>query len=322
MVFAIIRLSVLGEYTMTAMTDFRGFRGEAIRLQPGEIGEAARMFGVETAVLLAFVEVEAARSGFDSLGRPKMLFEPHVFYRELGATAARDKAVAQGLAYRNWIAGKYPSDSYPRLAQAIEIIETPAVRSASYGLGQILGNNHLGTGHPTAQSMVLAAMTSEAEQLMQMVTLMSNWGMRAMLTGKDFTKADSWRQAAAKWNGSGYAKHDYHGRMARAYIKHSKGQPLMVAPANVLLMAGMKGEAVRNLQVDLYTLGYLFPSGIDGRYGAETERNVRLFQSARRIAADGKAGAATLRNLADALAKAKTDLTPPAPVWPEQEAGA
>jgi len=47
------------------------------------------------------MEVEAAGSGFDSRGRPKMLFEPHVFYRNLPASM-RGEAERQGLASAKW----------------------------------------------------------------------------------------------------------------------------------------------------------------------------------------------------------------------------
>lgn len=302
------------------MNDLTTFQGAAKRLSQGDMGHAARFLGVETAVLLAFTEVEAAGVGFDSQGRPKMLFEPHIFYRELGDTAERKRAMSLGLAYPKWKAGNYPRDSYPRLQSAKQIAETPALRSASYGLSQILGSNHADAGHRTVQEMVLAAMQGEREQLLQMVTLMRAWGMGPMLKGKDFTKPDSWRAAAKRWNGSGYETHGYHIRMADAYIKHTKGTPMVVAPSKEpVLTAGMKGEAVRNWQVDLQTLGYVFEHGIDGRFGPETEKHTRDFQRSVAITQDGKVGPGTRAAMAKALANRKNDFSPPAPFWAGQE---
>lgn len=283
------------------------FQGRATRLAQGDMGDAAKELGVETAVLLAFTEVEAAGKGFDNQGRPKMLFEPHVFYRELGNTSARSVAVQLGLAYAKWLPGKYPSDSYPRLMRAIEINETAALRSASYGLGQILGSNHLACGHASVQDMVSAAMGSERAQLFQMVTLMRTWGMASMLTGKDFTQPDAWRKAAAKWNGAGYATHNYHGRMAAAYAKHLKvGYVVPSTPTAAVLGAGMKGEAVRNWQTDLQAYGFKFASGIDGRFGPETVKHTCAFQLAKGLMVDGKVGPGTL-----AAMKAVRDLPMP-----------
>src|SRR5690606_1775830 len=90
------------------------FVGTGRRLAQGDVGDAARVLGIETAVLLAFIEVEAAGRGFDGQNRPKMLFEPHVFWRNL-AGALRDRATRLGLAYAAWRPGAYPADSYPRL---------------------------------------------------------------------------------------------------------------------------------------------------------------------------------------------------------------
>ena len=49
------------------------FVGTGRRLAQGDVGDAARVLGIETAVLLAFLEVEAAGRGFGSKNRPKML---------------------------------------------------------------------------------------------------------------------------------------------------------------------------------------------------------------------------------------------------------
>ena len=288
------------------------FTGTGKRLTQGDMGDAARALGVETEVLLAFTEVEAAGRGFDSSNRPKMLFEPHVFYRELGNTQKRATAVTRGLAYAKWKAGSYPKDSYPRITAAQAISAPEALRSASWGLSQIMGNNHLDCGHSSVEDMVRTAMQGEREQLLQMVTLMRKWGMVPMLTGKDFTKADSWRQAAAKWNGSGYATHDYHGRMAAAYRKHKGGAPL-IANGAAVLRSGMKGEDVRNWQVDLQSVGYVFDTGIDGRFGPETERHTKDFQRIQKLSADGRVGPATRAAMEGQLAAQKEDFTPPIP---------
>lgn len=301
------------------MNDLTTFQGAAKRLSQGDMGHAARFLGVETAVLLAFTEVEAAGVGFDSQGRPKMLFEPHIFYRELGDTAERKRAMSLGLAYPKWKAGNYPRDSYPRLKSAMAISETAALRSASYGLSQILGSNHADAGHRTVQEMVLAAMQGEREQLLQMVTLMQSWGMGPMLRGRDFTDPDSWREAAKRWNGSGYATHNYHGRMAAAYKKHVQGPVMVIADRAPVLMVGMKGEEVRNWQVDLQTLGYVFEHGIDGRFGPETEKHTRDFQRSVAITQDAKVGPGTRAAMAKALANRKNDFSPPAPFWAGQE---
>lgn len=296
------------------------FIGTGRRLAQGDVGDAARALGVETAVLLAFMEVEAAGRGFDNRNRPKMLRETHIFHRELGAGQQRDQAVAQGLATKSWVRN-YSSDSYPDLQRMRQIDHNAALRSCSWGLSQIMGFNCTSAGHRNAEEMVRAAMQGEREQLMQMVTLMRAWGMVPMLTGKDFTKADSWRAAAQKWNGAGYATHNYHGRMAAAYSKHKGANmqlpsPSPTQPNQPVLRNGMKGEAVHNLQADLVALGYDV-GPVDGRFGPKTDQAVRAFQLKSGLTADGVAGAKTWDALAKAIDAMVVDHTPP-PEWAGQ----
>ena len=290
------------------------FIGTGRRLAQGDVGDAARAIGIETAVLLAFLEVEAAGRGFDSQGRPKMLFEPHVFWRNL-AGALRDKAAALGLAYKAW-KRNYPADSYPRLSKAIGIAREPAFRSGSYGLPQILGENHKAAGFASAEQMFATMKQGEREQLLAMVALLKTWGLAVHLRGKDFSKPESWWPAVERYNGKSFRANGYDVKCAAAFVKHSKGEP-MTLPADtaVMLAHGMKGEAVRNLQADLQALGFKFLKGVDGRFGDETEANVRLFQSGAGLTIDGKVGGKTRKAIAARLAALDEDLSPAGPDW-------
>lgn len=296
------------------------FVGTGRRLAQGDVGDAARAIGIQTAVLLAFLEVEAAGRGFDGKNRPKMLFEPHVFWRNL-AGRLRDTAAAAGIAYAKW-RRDYPADSYPRLSRAIGIAKESGFRSASYGLPQILGENFKAAGFSSAEQMFSTMKQGEREQLLAMVALLKSWGLATHLTGKDFSNADSWRPAVSRYNGKGYEANNYHVKAAAAFVKHDKGvdaetgavlPPKVVVPTGATLLApGMKGEAVRVLQADLEALGYVFKHGIDGRFGAETEANVRAFQAANRLVVDGKVGSTTSRIIAAALAEDDEPPTTPA----------
>lgn len=296
------------------------FVGTGKRLTQGDIGEAARAIGIETAVLLAFLEVEAAGRGFDNRNRLKMLRETHKFYAELKNNASKlATAIAAGLATKSWTRN-YKSDSYPDLERMIAIggLEA-ALRSCSWGLPQILGSNHKDAGFASAEQMVKTMLQGEREQLFAMVTLMKAWGMHAMLTGRDFTKPDSWRAAAKKYNGAGYAANNYHVKLANAYIKHKRGTSVPMSPADKqadILHIGMKGEVVRNLQNDLAYLGYKFTLGIDGRYGNETRDIVKAFQKDNGVTPfDGVAGSKTLAAIDKAIAAAKVDHSPEPPEW-------
>ncbi len=63
-----------------------------------DLPRVGHQIGVGEDEIHAFMDVEASGSGFDDRGRPKMLFEPRVFYRNLRGPK-RDQAVKEGLAY-------------------------------------------------------------------------------------------------------------------------------------------------------------------------------------------------------------------------------
>ncbi|WP_292488837.1 N-acetylmuramidase family protein [Mesorhizobium sp.] len=190
------------------------FRGAARRLNDLDLPKLGASIGVGEDEIHAFLDVETRGHGFDTHGRPVILFEPHVFYRNL-AGAARAKAVAAGLAYAKWGEKPYPRDSYPRLKAACAIDETAALRSASWGLGQVLGENFRAAGFATVQAMVEAMMADEALQLAAAV----NFIAANRLDGK--LRRHDWAGFAKGYNGASYAKNAYDIRLAEAFRKWS-----------------------------------------------------------------------------------------------------
>lgn len=190
-----------------------GFKGRAKRLDDIDLPKLGAMIGVGEDEIHAVLDVESRGAGFDRHGRPLILFEPHIFWRELGDTPNRRRAVALGIAYPAWRPGAYPPDSYPRLIQAIGIDETAALKAASWGLGQILGTNFKAAGFDSPQAMVAAMCDDEEHHLAAMVRFIKAAGLDRAI------RAHDWRAFAKGYNGPGYATHDYHGRLARAYAK-------------------------------------------------------------------------------------------------------
>jgi hypothetical protein len=188
------------------------FRGPAKRLDDIDLPRIGHEIGVGEDEIHAVLTVESSGSGFDAKGRPKMLFEPHVFYRNLSG-ANRDRAVREGIAYAAWKPGAYPSDSYPRLVAAINIDETAALKSASWGLGQILGENYKAAGYATPQEMVKACVDDEENHLAMMVRF-----IKANRLDDDLRRHD-WAGFARGYNGAQYAKNNYDGRLAAAFKK-------------------------------------------------------------------------------------------------------
>lgn len=194
-------------------TDFKGFKGKAKRIDDPDIPRLAHIIGVGEDELHAFMDVETGGgTGFDPEGRPKILFEPHVFYRNLSG-AKLDKAVRQGLAAQKWGTIPYGKESaqYPRLALAMQIDETAALKAASWGLGQILGENHKMVGYATVQDMVKAFMDDAEHHLAAMIDYLINAGI------DDDLREHDWVTVARVYNGPGYRKNRYDTKMAERF---------------------------------------------------------------------------------------------------------
>lgn len=190
------------------------FQGAAKRLDDIDLPRVGALIGVGEDEIHAILDVEARGSGFDPQGRPKILFEPHVFYRNLSG-AKRTAAVKAGLAYARWRPGAYGPESaqYPKLARAMAIDETAALKACSWGLGQILGENHKMIGYATVQAMVAAFVESEAAHLEGVIRFIQKAGLA------DEVRRHDWTGLARGYNGASYAKHGYHTRLAAAFRK-------------------------------------------------------------------------------------------------------
>ncbi|MER9079969.1 N-acetylmuramidase family protein [Mesorhizobium sp. M0895] len=191
------------------------FKGAAKRLDDLDLPKLGARIGVGEDEIHAFLDVETLGHGFDAAGRPVILFEPHVFYRNLSG-AARAKAVAAGLAYSKWGEKPYPKDSYPRLKAACAIDETAALKSASWGLGQVLGENFKAAGYETVQDMVADMMVDEELQLAAAVNFIKFHKLDIALRKHD------WAAFAKGYNGAAYRKNSYDTRLADAYRKWSR----------------------------------------------------------------------------------------------------
>jgi N-acetylmuramidase len=192
--------------------------GTGRRLTSAELLAAADKLGVDVATLRAILQVETAGAGFDAKKRLKLLFEPHIFYRQLGPGPKRNEAVKKGLAYAKARTRPYPplSKRYDQIAAAIAIDETAAVNSASWGLPQIMGFNHRAAGFQSAKAMVTSMLEGEGQQLEAFTNLLSDWKLTDALRNRD------WRRFALKYNGPNALKHGYDKSLRAAFEKYSR----------------------------------------------------------------------------------------------------
>lgn len=191
------------------------FRGAAKRLDDIDLPKLGALLGVGEDELHAFLDVETRGHGFDDLGRPLILFEPHIFYKLLSG-AERDRAVRDGLAYKNYGAKPYPRDSYPRLVAAYKINPQAALKATSWGLGQVLGANHEVAGWATVEEFVEAMLADEENHLKASV----NFIIAKHLD--DELRAHNWAGFAAGYNGSSYKRNRYDVKMAESFAKWSR----------------------------------------------------------------------------------------------------
>ena len=216
------------------MTDFVG---PARPITANDVAAQAVFFKIELAALRAVMAVESRNSGYDARRRPLILFEPHVFYRNLSG-AQRDQAVRIGLAYKSWGQMPYPAGAdaqYKRLAAAIRINEEAAFRSVSIGMGQVLGENYRAAGCASATEMFEQATVSETNQLKHMIGFIIGEGLRDELNRHD------WRRFAAGYNGRGQVE-KYAKWLEREYAKWSRivAKPREELTAQDLRDAGSK----------------------------------------------------------------------------------
>jgi hypothetical protein len=187
------------------------FKGPAARLTDMDLSFAGHLIGAGEDEIHAVLEVESSGHGYTKDGRPTMRFEPHYFWRLLPADK-QARAVREGLAWAKWDRTRnYPANSYDFLARAIAIDETAALKSCSWGLGQIMGEHYRACGYDTVQRMVHDATLSEGKQLTQMVAF-----IRSKKLDDDLRRHD-WHGFAKGYNGARYAEHNYHGRLAAAF---------------------------------------------------------------------------------------------------------
>lgn len=205
----------------------RTFVGAAKRLDDIDLPKLGACIGVGEDEIHAFVDVETRGHGFDAQGRPIILFEPHVFHRNLTGDALA-QAVAQGLAYPEWGEKPYPKDSYPRLIAACAIDETAALKSASWGLGQVLGENFEAAGFLTPQAMVEGMMADEEIQLAAAINFIQHNHLDAAL------RSHNWAAFALGYNGKSYAKNEYDVRLADAFRKWSRIKDTPWVPGKAL----------------------------------------------------------------------------------------
>lgn len=251
------------------------FIGEQRALDEYDIPRMAHRIEVSEDHFRAFFKVEAGGRAFDAKGRPTMLFEPHVFWRNLPSKALKDVAERAGLAYPKWKPGAYPKDSYPRLMKAMEIHSAAALKACSIGLSQVLVENHAQVGYDTPQEMWQAFMDDEEEHVEAM--------LRFILVNNidDDLRHERWAVVARVYNGPRYAENGYDRKMAAAFASFGRQADVAWAPdapdPGDLTLSDP--EVLKTVQRRLIELGYPEVGKPDGQWGTKTRAAVLGFRA-------------------------------------------
>ena len=135
-------------------------------LTADDFERAAKALNVEVAAIKAVAEVESAGSGFLSDGRPAILYEAHVFHKETSgkhANAKDRRGVA--LSSPSWNRALYGAPGaaqHNRYEDARALNADAANKACSWGMFQILGQNHKACGFDSSQEFVDAMWTGGA----------------------------------------------------------------------------------------------------------------------------------------------------------------
>ena len=191
------------------------------KLTNERIADIARKNQIDPAALLAVKEVESNGGGFLPNGKPKILFEGHIFYRILSQsvnTLRLNQLCRQypNIIYPKWDRSKYlgGDKEYIRLANAMNINQAAALKSASWGMFQVMGMNYAQCDCKDIDEFVGKMRSSSEDQLMLTIRFLKNNRLCGALNNHN------WASFARSYNGPSYAANKYDTKLAQAYLKY------------------------------------------------------------------------------------------------------
>lgn len=240
------------------------FAGKGRPLAERDMHRALDILGMDPAAdmpaLWSVLTVESRGFGFLENRCPKILFERHVFFRETGGRFAAQRPDICAKAGGGYIGG---AAEYDRLKAAIDLCRAAgvsteaALRSASWGLGQVMGFNAVAAGFGGPTQMIEEMCESEAAQLAAMASFIRSQGLDARLRARD------WTGFARGYNGVNYWQNQYDVKLKQAFEKFSSGVS--------------RDLRARAAQGALVYLGYR-PGEPDGIVGQNTRRAIGAFR--------------------------------------------
>jgi hypothetical protein len=181
------------------------------QLSDADYQRAANLLGVEVAAIKAVVKVEAAGRGFLADGRPKILFERHWFWKLTPLSVSKTRPDLSNSKAGGYLGG---AREWDRLNAAINFDRAAALKSASWGLGQVMGFNHKVAGHDDIEEFVKAMYQSEGKQLDAMMAFIKNHPPMVSAL-----RSHNWAAFAKRYNGPAYLRNQYDTKLAQAFSR-------------------------------------------------------------------------------------------------------
>jgi len=249
------------------------FTGDPTPLRDADYEKAAKDLGCTVAAVRAVAQVESAGDGFLRDGRPKILFERHIFHARTGGKFSAAHSNVSWPKRGGYLGG---AREYDRLKEAIALDRKAALESASWGKFQVMGFNFATCSQPDVEAFVKAMVSGEPGQLAGFVAFIKKNKLDDELVRRD------WAGFARGYNGSAYAENKYDHKMADAYALFAQGGSRTDNPMP-LLKIGDKGQDVMHLQE-------LLGVAPDGDFGPALKAKVVAFQKKAGLYADGIVG--------------------------------
>lgn len=205
-------IGVAGPRTMASLNGLT----DPKRIGHADFARAAKILGVSIAAVAAVAEVESAGRGFLADGRPIILYERHIFYREAEALDSEQA--------NSW-AAKYPNicnrrrggyaggaAEHHRFNTAKQLDPFWAQEACSWGMFQIMGFHWQALGYNSVTAMVNAMSKNEGAQLDALVKF-----IQADKKLHQAMKSKQWATFARIYNGPAYKDNLYDVKLARSF---------------------------------------------------------------------------------------------------------
>ncbi|PNU02098.1 hypothetical protein A8V01_26875 [Novosphingobium guangzhouense] len=173
-----------------------------------DIAAFASRLGCTVNQIAAVATVESSGGGFDKFGRPKILFERHLFHRQTGGKWSPS-------AYSDATAGGYAVDSWDKLGMACGKDPDAAFGSCSWGKFQVLGLHWSKLGYASPYALALSTVKGEAAHYELLARYIEKNGLTDALRALS-RDPDDCRAFARAYNGPGYETYKYHTKLAAA----------------------------------------------------------------------------------------------------------